>query len=108
MEALAEEVLRDEKMHDWTELEVSKVDLVELHPAWDTIVGFDVCVLPTAFPEAALNKQGSVGWRASVTKKRGSKIKGTEQIEVCGHWFRLNDTSRILPVVQEEQQLQGG
>ena len=66
------------------------------------IVGLDVCVLPAAFPRAPLS-EGMVGWRAEVTAKRGSQMKGTQQILAFGAWFSLSDTERILPIRQLEE-----
>ena len=43
--------------------------------------------------------------------KRGSnlsKAKNTYQIKVCGHWFELGDTARIMLVKQLEEQEESG
>ena len=41
---------------------------------------------------------------AQVTAKRGgASTKGGVQIQVCGAWFALNDETRILPIIQEEE-----
>ena len=57
-------------------------------------------MLPAAFPKAPPPSEGKVGWRAEVTAMRGSKGKQTQQIKVCGAWFSLTDTERILPTEQ--------
>ena len=83
------------------EVAVAAEQLDVTHPAWAGIVGLDVCVLPEAFPHAPPPGEGMVGWRGEVTKKRGSASKGTQQIQVYGAWFSLNDSARIRPIQQE-------
>jgi hypothetical protein len=65
---------------------------------WRDIVGTDVCVLKEAFPTASTSSDDVVGWRGTVTKKRGSGTRRTQQVEVYGAWFSLFDTQRIKPV----------
>ena len=56
----------------------------------------DVCVRPFAFPDYALKKPNSIGWRGMVTSTRSIQ----KQIMVFGHWFRLGDNDCVLPISQ--------
>lgn len=66
--------------------------------------GNDVCVLPAAFPKAKPPATGFIGWRAEVQSKRGAPAQGTGQIKVYGAWFNLNDSDRIRPIQQLEEE----
>ena len=74
------------------------------------ITSSDVCVLPAAFPKAHAVAEGKVGWRCEVTAKRGSVAQNNHQIKVHGAWFSINDTDRIRPItqLQEESGEEGG
>ena len=76
-------------MFDWyhknRRFDVSLVSSINLN-----ILLLLLCVLAEAFPTYALRKDGAVGWRVVVTKKRGSAKTGL-QVEVSGAWFKLED-----------------
>ena len=56
-----------------------------------------------AWPEVELSKEGSIGWRAEITNRRGKFSRsGRIEIEVFGTWFALLDRDSILPVEQED------
>ena len=77
-------------------------EIAESHPAMAGIVGLDVCVLAAAFPQTALHTPGAIGWRVTVTGKRGSVAKKSLQVNVSGSWVALSDRTRILPIQQED------
>ena len=66
------------------------------------LVGSDVCILPAAFEGFPL-REGSIGWRGQVTAKRGGGL-AKAQVEIFGTYFSLLDRSKILPIVQPEEE----
>ena len=92
----------DDSSEEEEEVEVGVDEIAESHPTTSAVSNMDVCVLRAAFPHSQLTKEGSIGWRVQVTEKRGNRTKGTLQIRVSGHWFRLDDRDRILPITQTE------
>ena len=100
-EASEQEVAEQEaKVEDteepaWDEVEAITADLTDEHPSYGELVGSDVCVLAAAFEGETLTREGAIGWRGQVTAKHSGKV------QVFGSWFKLHDTSFILPIQQE-------
>ena len=88
--------------HDWSQIEVMPDALATAHPPpGPCLIGHDVCVLPAAFPTFRLVRTGSVGWRGQVTNAAYNPRDGVWVVQVFGHWFGLNDGSRIRPLQPE-------
>ena len=77
-------------------------ELAEQHLPYAALVGSDVCILPAAFEGFPL-REGSIGWRGQVTAKRGGGL-AKAQVEIFGTYFSLLDRSKILPIVQPEEE----
>ena len=74
----------------WAHLEVDADSLRDEHPK--TLLGTDVCLMKSAYPEETLVLEGSVGWRAEVRKQRKAPIARNQvqhQVQLFGHWFDL-------------------
>lgn len=70
----------------WAHLEVGEAVLCNDHPAPSALVGSDVCLLRTAYPDTPV-RADTVGWRAQVTRQR--RARGGRQVQLFGHWFAL-------------------
>jgi len=77
------------------------------YPPYSELVGSDVCVLAAAYPDAAEHLGADrVGWRGAVSAKRGGGLQKA-QVSVFGSWFVLSDTTRVQPILQEDEEGDG-
>ena len=60
--------------------------------------------MAAAWATVPLEHANSIGWRCTIENKRGKYSRsGVVDVKVCGTWFRLDDTTKIKPIAQEEE-----